>query len=103
MTNAVDKLPGEPIGFWISDSMAAPIEISLRGTGVRSIPSYFHFVCASMRLPMLSAFCASLPSASVSRPPAVLRLPFAFVNARSEEHTSELQSRQYLVCRLLLE
>src|SRR3712207_9016644 len=25
------------------------------------------------------------------------------VNCRSEEHTSELQSRQYLVCRLLLE
>src|SRR3712207_8183833 len=25
------------------------------------------------------------------------------VKARSEEHTSELQSRQYLVCRLLLE
>src|SRR5947209_15719308 len=27
----------------------------------------------------------------------------AFVRLRSEEHTSELQSRQYLVCRLLLE
>src|SRR3712207_6951865 len=27
----------------------------------------------------------------------------AAVEARSEEHTSELQSRQYLVCRLLLE
>src|SRR3712207_7706379 len=26
-----------------------------------------------------------------------------FLVARSEEHTSELQSRQYLVCRLLLE
>src|SRR3712207_7745263 len=26
-----------------------------------------------------------------------------FVGGRSEEHTSELQSRQYLVCRLLLE
>src|SRR3712207_8301242 len=26
-----------------------------------------------------------------------------FLPARSEEHTSELQSRQYLVCRLLLE
>src|SRR3712207_8970469 len=25
-----------------------------------------------------------------------------FVRSRSEEHTSELQSRQYLVCRLLL-
>src|SRR3712207_8895127 len=30
-----------------------------------------------------------------------LRLPV--VDVRSEEHTSELQSRQYLVCRLLLE
>src|SRR3712207_7224970 len=27
----------------------------------------------------------------------------AGVRSRSEEHTSELQSRQYLVCRLLLE
>src|SRR3712207_6898675 len=27
----------------------------------------------------------------------------ACVGVRSEEHTSELQSRQYLVCRLLLE
>src|SRR3712207_8175076 len=27
----------------------------------------------------------------------------ALLFARSEEHTSELQSRQYLVCRLLLE
>src|ERR1035437_10836836 len=26
-----------------------------------------------------------------------------FLHLRSEEHTSELQSRQYLVCRLLLE
>src|SRR3712207_8353266 len=26
-----------------------------------------------------------------------------FAEIRSEEHTSELQSRQYLVCRLLLE
>src|SRR3712207_7615457 len=28
---------------------------------------------------------------------------YAFGEKRSEEHTSELQSRQYLVCRLLLE
>src|SRR3712207_7210290 len=27
----------------------------------------------------------------------------SYVYSRSEEHTSELQSRQYLVCRLLLE
>src|SRR3712207_7968209 len=32
-----------------------------------------------------------------------LRRPLMPAFARSEEHTSELQSRQYLVCRLLLE
>src|SRR3712207_8791289 len=37
---------------------------------------------------------AQTPNTMKNRPPA---LP------RSEEHTSELQSRQYLVCRLLLE
>src|SRR3712207_6936843 len=35
-------------------------------------------------------------------PPSPARLPPPG-RARSEEHTSELQSRQYLVCRLLLE
>src|SRR3712207_6934907 len=30
-------------------------------------------------------------------------VPIMFFFIRSEEHTSELQSRQYLVCRLLLE
>src|SRR5258707_11991923 len=30
-------------------------------------------------------------------------IPDPLEEARSEEHTSELQSRQYLVCRLLLE
>src|SRR3712207_7597834 len=44
-----------------------------------------------------------------SRPPGAPRgvqavdLAGATSRARSEEHTSELQSRQYLVCRLLLE
>src|SRR3712207_8754263 len=37
----------------------------------------------------------------------LIDLPFALptivAGLRSEEHTSELQSRQYLVCRLLLE
>src|SRR3712207_7066023 len=35
--------------------------------------------------------------------PAQRRLVLEGLNDRSEEHTSELQSRQYLVCRLLLE
>src|SRR3712207_7071093 len=33
----------------------------------------------------------------------VVRVAGHVVLSRSEEHTSELQSRQYLVCRLLLE
>src|SRR2546425_6992068 len=40
-----------------------------------------------------------LPSSA----PAVTRRPWAQGSARSEEHTSELQSLAYLVCRLLLE
>src|SRR3712207_7629081 len=34
---------------------------------------------------------------------APMRAQASMPTARSEEHTSELQSRQYLVCRLLLE
>src|SRR3712207_7778318 len=41
------------------------------------------------------------------RPQRLVTLQLAFAAtgspSRSEEHTSELQSRQYLVCRLLLE
>src|SRR3712207_7624945 len=36
-------------------------------------------------------------------PADAVRLDAYDHEARSEEHTSELQSRQYLVCRLLLE
>src|SRR3712207_7478965 len=35
--------------------------------------------------------------------PRICHGPREPVHGRSEEHTSELQSRQYLVCRLLLE
>src|SRR3712207_8514162 len=34
---------------------------------------------------------------------SILSASSSTYNSRSEEHTSELQSRQYLVCRLLLE
>src|SRR3712207_8996142 len=37
------------------------------------------------------------------RNPLVRAIPDRPSRVRSEEHTSELQSRQYLVCRLLLE
>src|SRR3712207_7474777 len=40
---------------------------------------------------------------ATNMPPHNLREVAEAVFWRSEEHTSELQSRQYLVCRLLLE
>src|SRR3712207_8419894 len=41
--------------------------------------------------------------ASLPQVPLQAASPRPGVRPRSEEHTSELQSRQYLVCRLLLE
>src|SRR3712207_8688553 len=46
---------------------------------------------------------ASPNSAAARGESARRRSAGARAKARSEEHTSELQSRQYLVCRLLLE
>src|SRR3712207_8801561 len=53
--------------------------------GIRSV------VLDSVVPPQLDLFDGFWPNAAVG------------YQARSEEHTSELQSRQYLVCRLLLE
>src|SRR3712207_7784042 len=47
-----------------------------------------------------SSICRVTRSASCSYP---CRKSHRGLSGRSEEHTSELQSRQYLVCRLLLE
>src|SRR3712207_7602000 len=44
-----------------------------------------------------------LPRRTSRWPRECHRHPRARTRGRSEEHTSELQSRQYLVCRLLLE
>src|SRR3712207_8746226 len=46
----------------------------------------------------ISMSISSAPTFSANAPIATAKW-----NSRSEEHTSELQSRQYLVCRLLLE
>src|SRR3712207_7219514 len=45
----------------------------------------------------------TVPRPLSARPPSTRRYTASRATVRSEEHTSELQSRQYLVCRLLLE
>src|SRR3712207_8657506 len=57
-------------------------------------------------LPRHRARLPALRAAAPARRVAARALAQAIASAiriRSEEHTSELQSRQYLVCRLLLE
>src|SRR3712207_7624149 len=46
---------------------------------------------------------AKVNSASMPTGPVAPADGYSGDGSRSEEHTSELQSRQYLVCRLLLE
>src|SRR3712207_9178986 len=55
-------------------------------------------------LPICSSFCSTAASASYTSSRTGARAAGGSLSSgRSEEHTSELQSRQYLVCRLLLE
>src|SRR3712207_6938966 len=61
--------------------------VALGGVIWRLAPAYSLYTVAALALPL---------SYPVEGHP-LMSLP------RSEEHTSELQSRQYLVCRLLLE
>src|SRR3712207_7350409 len=57
-----------------------------------------------LEAPMARAACTCWYSRTFSTWAHNTRAGRAHVTApRSEEHTSELQSRQYLVCRLLLE
>src|SRR3712207_8976642 len=49
------------------------------------------------------ALALSVVPVTVALVVLALRLGLPPLYERSEEHTSELQSRQYLVCRLLLE
>src|SRR3712207_7274536 len=72
----------------------------LAGISIQHAPDYRIVVLLTGREPVAERTVAGVPvefrtGARATRAQAIA--------ARSEEHTSELQSRQYLVCRLLLE
>src|SRR3712207_8110530 len=67
----------------------------------------FNLDGTAIYLTMASLFVASAMGDPLTVKEQISLLVFMMIAskgaARSEEHTSELQSRQYLVCRLLLE
>src|SRR2546422_7312922 len=60
-------------------------------------------ISAPPRLPETPPATASRSSAPRSGSTSIRPTPERSLHSRSEEHTSELQSRLHLVCRLLLE
>src|SRR3712207_8904388 len=59
--------------------------------------------CSSSRAAHQAAAARASPLSRASRKCSTTATGSVGSGCRSEEHTSELQSRQYLVCRLLLE
>src|SRR5947209_14330738 len=84
-----------------SEPFALP-SLSIAGTGKRvgktAVAGYVARLLAEDRDVVVVAMGRGGPA-----DPEIAELQPTVNDLRSEEHTSELQSRQYLVCRLLLE
>src|SRR2546422_5601199 len=61
------------------------------------------YVVRQLPYPVMNARHCAVKCASMIRTSCASSPSFNFAQVRSEEHTSELQSRLHLVCRLLLE
>src|SRR5690625_7026891 len=90
--------PSQLTVFWIGISLSTYFN-SLRMDINRHSPVFLNpWSCSSM------IFMAMCQSYEINRMIFIERNKFSFTMFwRSEEHTSELQSRGHLVCRLLLE
>src|SRR5215813_11103183 len=67
-------------------------------THVSAMKAFSHALCSSLPRPVIRS--ATRPESCLTSHPYMAALR---PNERLEEHTSELQSRPHLVCRLLLE
>src|SRR5438445_7874378 len=83
-----------PYSSSYSSSITREGSLPLLRTGTNPAPS----CCASAPPKMKPRDSTPTTTSTLPRPCRAARC-----SIRSEEHTSELQSRQYLVCRLLLE
>src|SRR5690606_40895205 len=73
--------------------MVSAMQVPSSSSSTGTLPDGFFFSISAL---MFSPFWISSSTYSTS-------MPFSARKIRSEEHTSELQSRENLVCRLLLE
>src|SRR5690606_40151148 len=94
--------PSTPVSYTLSLHDALPISLSTRiCTDCGASPDTWprRAMTRGASAPLRTRSVAS-PEVQRHRRPALLSAPY---QPRSEEHTSELQSRENLVCRLLLE
>src|SRR3989449_3470407 len=97
-------MPGS-LAFWIA---AASVAVSLRLIQAKDLPESNFCSSSSFGMPVKAASVFAtvlgfLISSGTAKTESTLMLAASSFPFRSEEHTSELQSRLHLVCRLLLE
>src|SRR3712207_2893510 len=99
-------------GIWMAINLPATVTLALRISEIDPAGKTTSYSIAAgvgtLTAVLANPFFGRLSDRTRSRfgrrrPWIAVGLLGTTVGARSEEHTSELQSRQYLVCRLLLE
>src|SRR6266498_1412231 len=86
-----------------ADGSRLPSALSTASCCACSRPSEVGGRSVTRTLPSPAARKLTLPPSWIEKPSEPRSLPQVAESVRSEEHTSELQSRPQIVCRLLLE
>src|SRR5687768_15089037 len=84
---------GRPVGFWHVNGMAVRA----------NTPHYLYGALITGALATTLAACQDVGFFGGGEPPAAVKMKPESGGTATPEHTSELQSRLHLVCRLLLE
>src|SRR5687768_18273571 len=87
-------------GYWAEVSITLPITFTLRSLAASETPNRSAYMTSAPASIIAKAASLALGGSYQELMKATENLTSGF---RSEEHTSELQSRLHLVCRLLLE
>src|SRR5947209_13292784 len=92
--------PPRPTSFPYTTLFRSIVHVVRFAVGVQR--AGFRIVAKANRTHLMRHACQGNSLTDVQVPSEQSLVALVAVNLRSEEHTSELQSRQYLVCPLLL-